>query len=454
MNRLLLYCVGLVMLLVGCGKHTPDNSVMLVDSLYKQGRYFLAVHCYDSALNCFAQAEESFDVNTPMRYKGKIYANLASLHKDAAVYDVAMDYAKQALRTYELIGDTACVMLSWVDIADIYIKMGAEDRFQYAQMCYDKSLSYFDTYHNDTIKGRIYQEKGIKYVVANNLDSGLYCLYQSLSLPAQGNAFSIRNLYMAVAYQKMGKLDSAKHYVDVVLQSPNGIRQRSGCYNVLLNVARAEKDTLAMSHYANILVTYKDSILHLENQTAREVVKLNNSSHESIIKKQVRVYVWWGVACVCLLIIVFLVVFLIHRKRTGSIDAYLTRTVEALQLKLAEEENRKEQERKAMEGQLVTLKQSVDEYGMKPFEQWKGLKQDATYRYFYVLMDKLYLSFPFLTERELQICLLVLMRLSNEEMSKILFLSPNSIGKTKQRVAQRLGTSTAHLREFLLQYTT
>ena len=453
MRRLLLCSLGsLLMLLVGCGKSSNTNGALLVDSLYRQGRYFLDVHCYDSALVCFAKAEEAFDEHTSVRYKGKIYANLASLHKDAGVFDVALDYAKKSLHAYESLSDTACVLLSWMDIADVYVKMGGEDMYRYAQKCYDNALSYFGGYCNDSIKGRIYQEKGVKYVYDNKLDSGLYYLYKSLTYPAQGNGYSIRNLYVAVAYQKKGELDSAKHYVDETLRCPNGIRQRSGCYNLLWSIAREEKDTLAMSRYSSKLVAYKDSILRLENQAAREVVKLNNSSHETMKRMYLRSYFLWGAIFVGVLLCVFVLLDYERRRQSQRAEERLTQTVDSLQAKLDEEQNRKSYDRKAIEEQLLSLKHSVVESGIMQSIHLRSVNQESSHRYFYALMDKMCLSFPVLTERELQICMLVLMQMNNEEMSKILFLSPNSIGKTKQRVAQRLGTSAGQLREFLLQY--
>ena len=295
-------------------------------------------------------------------------------------------------------------------------------------------------------------EKGVKYVHDNKLDSGLYYLYKSLTYPAQGNGYSIRNLYIAVAYQKKGELDSAKHYVDETLRCPNGIRQRSGCYNLLWSIAREEKDTLAMSRYSSKLVAYKDSILRLENQAAREVVKLNNSSHETMKRMYLRSYFLWGAIFVGVLLCVFVLLDYERRRQSQRAEERLTQTVDSLQAKLDEDQNRKSYDRKAIEEQLLSLKHSVVESGIMQSIHLRSVNQESSHRYFYALMDKMCLSFPVLTERELQICMLVLMQMNNEEMSKILFLSPNSIGKTKQRVAQRLGTSAGQLREFLLQY--
>lgn len=329
-------CLFCICLLVGCGKSSHDNDA-LIDSLYHQGRHFVYLHQYDSALTYFTNAENLITSNTPLRIQGKIYANLASLYKDAGVYEQAMDYAQQSLRVYENVADTACILLSWMDMADIYTRMDVEDKYQRVQNCYDMALVYFNTYSNDTIKGRIYQEKGTKYVQQNLLDSGLHCLYQSLLMPAQGNAASIRMLYIGLAHQKKTQYDSAKIYIYRALHMPNGIRQRSGCYNLLLDIAKAENDTASINRYATIVVAYKDSILHIENQAARQVVSLNNTSHEMMIKKHLHTYGLCGIGFLCIVIGFFFLVELIRRKRMRVEESELNQTMESLQEQLAEE---------------------------------------------------------------------------------------------------------------------
>ena len=449
MQRFVNYCLCLLFL-TSCAISSHDSDET-VDSLYYQGRQFLQIHYYDSALTCFSKAEENFTECTSMRRKGQIYANLASLYKDASIYVEAMDYAEQSLEAYLSLHDTACILLSWMDIADIYTHMDVEDKYELAQQCYDKALTYFEYYVNDSIKGRVYQEKGMKFVLSEQLDSAIYYLFKSMQLPAQGNAMSIRSLYMGLAYQKQNTLDSAKYYTHKALSLPNALRQRSGCYNVLLRIARAEDDTMAINHYSNILVNYKDSILHLENQTAKRIVSLNNASQHTIRQHYKCRIVWWTIAGVCLLVGVALLGHLFRRKVQQQKDQKLNQMLTALQEKLEEEENRKAMDRTAVEMQLNSLKKSVEVLGIKSFDHWKERKEEASQRYFYSIMDRLYVSFPFLSERELHLCLLVLIKMSNEEMANVLCLSPKSMSKTKKRVAERLGTPVSQLREYLLQ---
>ena len=451
--RVLLSSLLCVLLCVACGSPHYSNDATSVDSLYQRGRHFLQVHYYDSAFTCFAAAEKIFDSATPLRIQGKVYANLSSLYKDASIYEQSLDYATRSLHAYEALGDTACVLLSWMDMADVYTKMDVEDKYEQAQYCYDKALSFFTSYSNDSIQGRIYQEKGMKYVVAHQLDSGLHYLLQSIALPAQGNSLSIRYLYLGLAYHQLGREEEAKGCVLQALTLPNGLRQRSGCYNVLLDIARAENDTTAIHHYANILVNYKDSILHIENQTARRIVELNNTTQQIIQRQHTKRLIIGAVVLLILVAVVVCLVGFIRRKRQQSHEEKLNRMVDSLQEKLVKEQQKKELDRHALELQLNTLKQALEDCGIKPFEKWKDLKTEATQRYFYTIMDRLYVSFPFLTERELQMCLLVLLRMSNDEMARVLFISPNSVSKTKQRLAQRLGTTPPQLRDYLLQYT-
>ena len=56
-----------------------------------------------------------------------------------------------------------------------------------------------------------------------------------------------------------------------------------------------------------------------------------------------------------------------------------------------------------------------------------------------------------LSEREVRLCVLVLLDLNRQQIAEILPYSLNGIGKFKYRVAQKLGTNGGNLRNFLIK---
>lgn len=55
-------------------------------------------------------------------------------------------------------------------------------------------------------------------------------------------------------------------------------------------------------------------------------------------------------------------------------------------------------------------------------------------------------------ERELQICLMVLMEYSREKMANILLVQPNTISKAKNKIAKEMNTSSVQLRDCLIDF--
>ena len=68
---------------------------------------------------------------------------------------------------------------------------------------------------------------------------------------------------------------------------------------------------------------------------------------------------------------------------------------------------------------------------------------------FYLIIDKLEET-KLLSEKEIKMCVLVLMGFSREQISDILPYSKNSVGKYKDTIAKKLGTTGRNLKKFLI----
>ena len=55
-------------------------------------------------------------------------------------------------------------------------------------------------------------------------------------------------------------------------------------------------------------------------------------------------------------------------------------------------------------------------------------------------------------DREIKICLMILLEYSREQMAAILYVQPNTISKAKIKIAKDLGTTTAQLYDFLIDF--
>ena len=56
------------------------------------------------------------------------------------------------------------------------------------------------------------------------------------------------------------------------------------------------------------------------------------------------------------------------------------------------------------------------------------------------------------SDQEIKICLMILLEYSRERMATILRVQPNTISKTKNKIAKNLNTTSSQLRDFLIDF--
>ena len=98
---------------------------------------------------------------------------------------------------------------------------------------------------------------------------------------------------------------------------------------------------------------------------------------------------------------------------------------------------------------LAELRQRPD---LLIYIKWKNWKRCVEFinKILYLFFERLHVQYPDLSEQDQRLCLLVLFDFRAKEMAEWLYLSESSIGKTKYRVAQKLGCTSGELRNKLL----
>lgn len=56
------------------------------------------------------------------------------------------------------------------------------------------------------------------------------------------------------------------------------------------------------------------------------------------------------------------------------------------------------------------------------------------------------------SDQEIKICLMILLEYTREQMATILRVQPNTISKTKNKIAKSLNTTSSQLRDFLIDF--
>ena len=292
---------------------------------------------------------------------------------------------------------------------------------------------------------------------ANQWDSAIVYFHKAQAYPMRSSNTCINRLYLGISYLNLNQLDSAKHCVTEALTYPAKLQQRSGCYNILHRIANAEGDSAAIHHYAAILITYKDSMMRKENTLSYQATVMDDKADALQDKKHRRQMTFIAIA-LALVVIVALAVYCLRTK-------YHQKQKEELSLGLDEAENRAKQAEKTLQEEQLAHQQMLSEKKNQRLqelqatypptghhwseEQWEQISHDMKL-HGDLFLTRLNEQHPNLSKEEVRLCVLIILNYSHAEIANSLSLSTSYIPTKKQRMATKIGISSAQLREYLL----
>jgi len=273
-------------------------------------------------------------------------------------------------------------------------------------------------------------------------DSTLY--YTSLLLAHDCKEPSVL-LLRAQAYSFTGKNDSAVYYAKMALVNSPDLYQINNALYILTN----EDNTKDIDDIRESAADRSDvqKILSNEQGKLSQAVQLL----EQDLNRKPDWRWFWGVVATLLVVglCLWLYIFRKHKQR-----ALLSQQVEywAIQNKEAED-----QQIKRYNDRLLRIQENCDilanSDSIMDSLQWKNYDKfcECINIHFFLLADKLKATGR-LNEKEIRLCVLVLIgSFTDKQMANILYYSYNSIRSTKRTLANKLGTTSANLRSFLIE---
>ena len=452
MKQYTLIIIILTTLLAGCGYRQANERI---DSLYVLGDRYLNNDQWDSAMIVFSEAERLLNPQTDLVMRGRVYAILGYLWKINSNIPKAIKYQEKAWQAYDKAGNEDLSVLTLLNLADYYIKTKSPDRKE-------KSLEYIERTKacknlNDTIRGAILQQKALYYHFAHQNDSAIFYFHLAFSYPDETQYKCINRLYLGISHFNLNQLDSAKLYVTEALTYPAGFRQRSGCHNMLRKIAEAQGDSAAYHYYATMSIAYKDSALRKENSLSRQATAMNDKVDALQDKKHRRQMTFIAIA-LALVVIVALMAYILRTK-------YHQRQKEEWNSGLDKAENRAKQAEKTLQEEQLAHQQMLSEKKNQRIqelqatypptghhwseEQWEQISHDMKL-HGDLFLTRLNEQHPNLSKEEVRLCVLIILNYSHAEIANSLSLSTSYIPTKKQRMATKIGVSSAQLREYLL----
>ena len=387
-------------------------------------------------------------VGTKVRFMVLVYNRLVDLFSNQYMLESVIICCKQALH-YDAIEP-----LSPTNRANVLYRIGTHyDMLKEA----DSAAFYYEAamkamtgrnsmVYRDLISSMAYHEYSIHHDTVNSLDS----LKRMVTLSVDERERLVRFLTIGAIYHDMEQYDSAKVYLEPVLEnSPDKAEIAAG---FLRDIAISEADTLKTEQYARLLV--KDASKEVESQA--RVSKLNDMFQSYLLEKQEAASVRARkedvkkatriIVPMAILMALAIIVFAKLRSRK------LLKEQQAVAQKELDDRDRqhkdavKKQQEEAIQQARMMLPQRVNDlYRSKVSNRMERILEEFEAAYPYAL-ERLAAAYPDLNKTETYLVVLSFLQFRAKEEADLLGLSENTVMQYRSNLRKK--TANASFSEF------
>ncbi|MDD4968257.1 MAG: hypothetical protein PHT07_02390 [Paludibacter sp.] len=429
-----------------------NDYLHLAGSYYMKGHMYKHAQRYDDAAIFYLKANDCIQDVSDFALSGKIYADLGDIcsiqhdYKDAMKkYRTSLDFLNKAGRKNEAYTIILC--------------LGRTNRIQ---KNYTKAKKYYRYVLNRTkdsfLLGSVYQEMGINYYAAKQLDSAELYLRRSLNYPYKSTNYSIRTYSLADLLFEKAQYDLSFQFATVALKHPANFYTQRECYRILVNVEYLRKDINEMGKYMTQYQSCGDSIRKVESQTKSSVLEsLHNATREAKGTKKSMILI-----VTLLLIILSLSTYVVYNlfqrnklkreqlnifkhqlniKQEFASQALSNKIEEIKALQVEERKNASVEERERLDKELYFISLHLN--------NWDVFKQEMNHTFNNIINILISIN-PSITQKEITWSCLHLLDLPHADRMLLLDATSDSLYKLKQRLAHKLNLrSTKDLDLFL-----
>ena len=389
---------------------------------------------------------------------GRIYSNIGTMCHLAGEFELSYEMYESSSDQFYRIQDSTAYYYALNDMA-----------LEVAEQSLHKEtfslLNKIEQECKDTnVLTKTWETKAIMYKNLSLYDSAIYAVKQ---LYANDYYAATGYVIEAQSYWHLEMYDSALYYAKLVMAHPYAVDQDK--YHVLYILMKhdsstAKEDVQALSSARADLDAEVIEPLLQQLSAAVEVLRQN------LDKKPHYMYLFFLLASICLIVGVAWVaknrikkVTIIEQDKHQQLSKRNTEIradIEQLQTsnKALRQENNDLQTKhsayceeivRKIENNCLAIRQSKD---WKQELHWKDYNAlcETVDHYFMLLATKLKATNK-LEEKEIRLCILVLLEMDNFTIAKTINYASSGIGKYKYRIAQKLGTTIKDLRQFLLE---
>ena len=402
-------------------------------SCYHYGKLLRAKDNPVEAMQAFINATHSR--TRDYHILGRVYSNMGDLCHLAGDFQLSYDMFEKSGEMYLLNGDS---LLYFYDLNNMAYELAEQGKKESVSL-----INRVDSIcKNQDLLAKLLETKAVFYRETGQYDSTIFYADKSYEL---GNLDNTILLLKAQAYDNLGKKDSAIRYAQIIMDCPSASFQNR--FNALYIVKHCDS-TLCVEEIEE-LYSQREDIRYYEYEPLREKWILSTQLLQQDLTRKPD---WrWLYLLIAVALFVCSSLVLIHLWRKRKLHQQISEEIEIRQshvntLSLRQEEHR----RQLLEG-VETICANINES-----ENWKKELCWNNYSQMCEMVNLRMYGFvtclsPFcLSEKEVRLCILILLKAGTEKMVDSIPYAKSGLGKFKLTTARKLGTTTREMRNFLL----
>ncbi len=394
----------------------------LAKAYYFMGRNFYYLNDFSTASDYYILCDR-LNPKDPL-YKGRINSCMGYLCKQDSCFEEALEFYERANEAFYESGDERRYAIGLLSIAEQHINLK-----EYARA--DSILQIADNYEIDSAYyAMLLETRGMYFFGLQQYDSALTYLLSIENYPRPIEAKCYSYMKIMQIYIRQNNYELADKYACFIIEQTKTPNYKTNAYYTLLRIKEKSNDS---RYLANLSYLRKDEDIKIRYESeayAQTAIKLKAYLENPHPYRNLYILIFGG--GIALLLLVALV-YAPHKRWRNTLEC-----------QDKERQNRRELfERKLFDHSVHFMCSDI-------WEDTNHLREKANNycdNIFYRLEDTFHLR-----EHEIMICLMVLMNFSRDKMAAYLHVLPNTISKSKSKIAKQLGTTSGDLREFLVDF--
>ena len=419
---------------------TSSLRTSFAHACYHYGRLLRAKENPVEAMQAFIAATHSR--TRDYHILGRVYSNMGDICHLAGEFQLSYDMFEKSAEMFLKNGDT---LLYYYDLNNMAFELAEqgdkEETFnilsQIKTTCTDESLSL-----------KMLETITEVYIQTQNYDSAIF---YARKIQSANNSSLIWKMQLAQAYSFLHINDSATYYANIVIAETHLLQELNNALYILTNddIAK-EKETIR-----------ETAAKRADTQKLLEIRHGKLSQATQLLEQDlVRTPDWKWLYATAITVFVIMVVLLIYFYRKRCQHALLSQKIDNLRHETKSMQEKHEQIVQEHNGYTGTLITQI-ERNCKILLQTEDFPNNIHWKDYNAmckiindncgnLTPKLQTIYH-LSEREIRLCVLVLLGISNsEQLAERLHYGSSGIRNFKNRTAKKLGTNSIELRNILL----